>query len=289
MKDEQGTGPHAWLIERLRPGNWLDIAPGDEIPPEITGWTRTLVQMQQICFTPEIRRRKDAGVLPEEFLLWAAQMIQPHEGEQILRLNDEVRGVPYLRAGRPMENGEQIHLSDLANLETFDLHDDELDCGHFTIFWTGANWVGAFDFRAGRAKCLSLIEKALKFISAAKLAANNGLAEPAVDTLHTACELIAKSRLILSHHPAHKWKSHSSVQSAINREGRMGNIDAAFLALFNRLSDDRSHAKYATGYVANLPGPDDLNLVEGMALGLRQAVRQKKPNGSVSDGIDQSH
>jgi hypothetical protein len=274
--DEQSTA-QAWLSQRLRPGNWLDIDPGEEIPPEITDWTRTLVHMHQICFSPEIRRRKDAGKLVDDFLLWGAQLIQPHEGGRVIRINEEVRGVPYLRTGRAVEKDEQILLSDLNGLEYFDLEDEELDCGHFTIFWTGSVWVGAFDFRAGRAKCLSLIEKSLTFLAATKLSVRKGLAEPAIDTLHTACELLAKARLILSHIPAHKWRSHGSISSAINREGRLGNVDAAFLTLFNRLSDTRSHAKYATGYAAELLSHDDLDVVESMAVGLQQAARKKQP------------
>lgn len=275
--DEKESIAQAWLRERLRPGNWLDVDPQEEISPEITDWARTIVHMHQICFSPEIRRRKEAGRLPDDFLLWGAQLLQPHEGEQTVRFNEEVRGLPFLRTGRAIEKGDPIHLSDLAGLEYFDLEDDELDCGHFTIFWTGSHWVGAFDFRAGRAKCQSLIEKSLTFVAATRLSLNEGLAEPAIDTLHTACELLAKTRLILSHVPAHKWRSHGSVSSAINREGKLGNIDPAFLALFNRLSDIRSHAKYATGYAAELPSCDEVDLVESMALGLKQDIAQKRP------------
>jgi hypothetical protein len=267
-----------WLSERLKPGNWLDVASDEEIPDEIDGWNRTIVHMHQICFSPEIRRRFEAGVLPEGFLLWGAQLLQPHGGGQVVRINEELRGVPYLRTGRAVEKGESVKLSDLSGLEYFDLEDDELDSGHFTIFWTGSSWVGSFDFRSGRAKCQSLVEKSLIFLKATRLSVNDGLAEPAIDTLHTACELLAKSRLILSHVPADKWKSHGSVASAINREGRMGNIDASFLELFNRLSDIRGHAKYAAGYSAELPAIDWLDLVQAEAEGLLRAIKKKRPS-----------
>lgn len=274
MSDDEAVA-QAWLKKRLRPGNWLDVDPQDAIPPQIAGWPRTYVHMSQVCFSPEIRQRLDAGTLPADFFLWGAQLLQPHDGERVIRLNQEVRGVTGLRTGRPIEEGEQVQLSDFAGLEYFDLHDDELDCGHFTILWTGSAWVGSFDFRAGRAKCLALIEKALKFVAATRLSMKDTLAEPCIDTLHTACELLAKTRLILGHHPAHKWRSHDSVSSAINKERSMGNIDPAFIDLFNRLSNIRSLAKYATGYVAELPSWDEVDLVDSMALGLRDAVAQK--------------
>ena len=284
MDSDEHSIAQAWLNKRNRAGNWLDIDPSEEIPAEITGWMRTLVHMHQICFGPEIRRRRDAGGLPDDFILWGAQLIQPQDGTQLVRLNEEVRGVPYLRTNRAVEKDEQVLLSDMENLETFDLNDDELDCGHFTIFWTGSGWVGGFDFRSGRAKCLALIEKALIFVSAAKLAAQASLSEPALDTLYTACELIAKSRLILNRHPVEKWKSHGTIKRKLNSERKMGNIDAAFVCLFNRLSETRNHAKYATGYEVVTPSIDDLDLVESMAVGLRESVGQKRPKATDHDG-----
>jgi hypothetical protein len=278
LSDIDEEAAEAWVRARFRPGNWLDIEPGEEIPREISHWNRTLVHMQQVSFGPEIRRRIENGDLPDDFFLWAAQLLQPHDDKALIRLNEEVRGVSYLRTGRPFEKGDPVLRSDLANLEYFDLVDDELDCGHFTIFWTGSSWVGAFDFRAGRAKCLSLIEKALAFVAAARLSMKEGLAEPSIDTLHTACELLAKTRLILGHIPAHEWKSHGSIKSAINKEGRLGNIDPAFLSLFNRLFEIRQHAKYATGYQAELPAWDEVALVETMAVGLKEAVAKKQPH-----------
>ncbi|MET4701404.1 uncharacterized protein (UPF0332 family) [Constrictibacter sp. MBR-5] len=277
MMEGMQASVQAWLSERQRPGNWLDVTPEDEIPPELPDWMRTFVHMQQICFAPEIRRRRDAGELPDGFLLWGAQLIQPHEGGRIIRLNEEVRGVPYLRLGRDVEKGGGVTIGDLDGLEYFDLNDDELDSGHFTMFWTGLRWILTFDFRSGRAKCVSLIEKSMKFLAASKLSASNGLAEPAIDTLHTACELLAKSRLILTHAPAHKWRSHGSINSAINREGRLGNIDSSFVDLFNKLCNIRSNAKYATGYEVDPPSQEEFDVTEGVALGLRLAVQKHKP------------
>jgi hypothetical protein len=256
----------------------MDISPDEEINPDIEGWQRTICHMQQLTFSPEIRRRRAANEIDDNFILWAAQLIQPHGGGQIIRLNEEVRGVQYIRVGRPIEKGEQIQLSDLANLETFDLLDDELDCGHFTIFWTGSGWIGTFDFRSGRAKCLALIEKASKFVSAAKLSISNQLSDPATDMLYTACELLAKVHLILAHLPADEWKTHKNISSHVNIQGRIGNIDSAFVNLFNCLYETRNHAKYATGYVSNPPTFDDLELADAMAARLRESASQRRPD-----------
>lgn len=272
----QANDAQAWLNERVQPGRWLDIDPKEEIPPAIDGWWRTIVHMHQVSFSPEIRKRRDAGALAEDFVLWAAQLIQPHEGPSSVRLNEEVRGVAHVRTSREVEEGDTVLVRDLENFEYFDLLDEELDSGHFTIFWNGSGWVGSFDFRAARAKCLALVEKALTFVTAARLSAAENLAEPAVDNLHTASENLAKVRLILTHRDAHKWKSHGAVSSAINQEGKLGNVDPAFLDLFNRLANIRSHAKYATGWDGAPPTRDELDLVESMAVALRENIARKR-------------
>jgi hypothetical protein len=272
---EDLTDAQRWLNARIRPDNWLDIAVDEAIPPEITGWMRTITEMHKLVFSPEIRQRAQAGGLPEEFIFWAGQLIQPHGGGRIVRINEEVRGVPYLRTTRAVERGDKILLQDFENLEVFDLEDDELDSGHFTIFWTGRAWVGSFDFRSGRAKCSDLLKKAQRFASSARLASSRGLAEPAIDNLFTASELVAKAKLILSHQPADRWKSHAAISSAINKMGRLGNVDASFLKVFNDLNQIRGHAKYATGYVPECPGEDDIGIVETMASALRESVDAK--------------
>jgi hypothetical protein len=286
MRSERTDAAQQWLNERAQPGNWLDIAPGEEIHPDIKGWDRTIVQMQHLTFGPEIRSRKAAGTLSADFMFWGGQLIQPHGGGRIVRLNNEIRGRPYLRTDRSVEKGEEIKLGDFANLEYFDLEDDELDSGHFTMFFTGSGWILSFDFRSGRHKCAALIEKALTFLAATRMSVEKGLAEPAIDSLFTAAELVAKTRLILDHEKADAWTSHKATATRINLMARMGNISGAFRDLFNRLSKDRNPAKYATGYEAVLPSWDDVNVVENMALALQESVKPRRPDDSVGGTDD---
>lgn len=66
----------------------------------------------------------------------------------------------------------------------------------------------------------------------------------------------------------------------------MGNVDAAFLDLFNRLSDIRGHAKYAAGYEAEILERDWVDLVEAEANGLLKAVKKKQPNEVESGELE---
>ena len=194
-----------WLQERQRPGNWFDIADTDEIPADIQGQLRTILHIFQIAFSPEIRRRLSSGELGDEFFLARAQWILPEEGEQIVRLNGEVRALALVRVTRAVKKGDPVFLSDMRQLEGIDLEEDELDAGHFTLFWNGEGWFASFDFRAGRAKSAEMLRLASEFLETALSAAGKGHAGACVDTLFSACELASKARLIL--HRSHAAKA----------------------------------------------------------------------------------
>ena len=251
-----------WLEERQRPGNWIDVAETDIIPADLVAWSKTLLHMFQIAFAPEIRRRLATGQLNENFFLSAAQLIQPEEGENTVRLNEEVRGTALVRVNRPVHQGEQVLVSDLQNFVSFDLEEDELNAGHFTLLWNGQGWIGSFDFRAGRAKSASLLGLANQFLDVAKISAAKGHAGPSVDNLFSACELMSKTHLILHRSPARRAKSHGTVHSAINAWRRLGNVNEDFVRLYNQMSNARSSARYDAGAQVESPSQSDFLIVK---------------------------
>ncbi|MCY4004138.1 MAG: HEPN domain-containing protein [Rhodospirillales bacterium] len=264
-----------WLRERQRPGNWIDVAETDEIPSEIEGWNVTVIHMFQIAFAPEIRRRSVVGMLDDGFFLTAAQMIQPEDGTQIIRLNEEVRGTALIRANRTIQKEDPIFVSDMQNFVGFDLDEEELDAGHFTLFWTGNGWAFTFDFRRGRAKVSAMLVAAKQFLEVSKLALSHGYTRPSVDTLFSACELLSKAHLILRHNSASRAKSHGPIQSAINAWGRLGNINGEFVHLFNRVSNTRYPARYEVKAEIAMPTSSDLKLVEDEIEQLTQFVTHR--------------
>ncbi len=251
-----------WLNERQRPGNWIDVAETDEIPSEIEGGNLTVIHMFQVAFAPEIRRRIDAGMLDETFFLTAAQLIQPENGDRTIRLNGEVRGTALIRTNRVIQKGEPVFVSDMQNFVSFDLDEEELDSGHFTLFWTGKGWFATFDFRAGRAKVSAMLDQAKEFLETSKLASTHGHTRPSVDNLFSACELVSKAHLILHRNPASRAKSHGPVKTAINAWGRWGNISEEFVHLFNLVSKTRSPARYDARAEVAMPTSSDFKLVE---------------------------
>lgn len=267
----------AWVRDRYRPQNWFDISTTEPLPSGLAMQARTLLNMFQMVFSPEIRRRLETGQISEDFFLTQAQLLQPVEGGRLIRLNQEVNGVLFIRTDRPVQKGEEVLLKDLEGFETFDLIDEELDCGHYSVFWTGKGWLQPFDFRSGRQKSAEFIERSRQFSSTAGIALSLGHSAAALDNLQTACELLAKARLILMNRDVLAWKSHGPVMSAVNREGRMGNIDDDFVRLFNRLTRDRNKARYKEGNTFVGPSEDEVALVVEFSDQLEASVRPKRP------------
>lgn len=265
-----------WIRDHVAKGNWVDIKPEEQIPNTITGFYRTIVHMFQISWGPEIRKRRLAGELPDDWTLYSAQMFQPYTGGVEVRLNDEVKGIAFARADRPVEKGEKVTLSDLAEIVSFDLLKEDLDAGHCTIWWSVTGWRLFFDFRPGRGKATDHAERALHYADAAMWAHEKGYVAPAIDNLHSAFELASKARLLLDRHRVEEWKSHGKVQSEINRLKKMGNIEAAFVDSFNKLSNIRSTAKYAPSETISMPSIDDIELVKSFASELLESASQRE-------------
>ena len=107
----------------------------------------------------------------------------------------------------PFRRANALYSNDLQYIERFELPDELLDSGHFTIVRAGEGWRVFFNFLSGRAKAKDMLELAGQFLEAALSAKDRGHAGPAVDNLFSACELTSKAELILHRNPAASSKS----------------------------------------------------------------------------------
>lgn len=232
---------------------------------KLEGWERTVGQMMHVYVEPAIRQRQAQGLIPTPLVLYAAQVLMPEEGEIQILLNDEIKGEGLLRAPRDIEKGEAVLASDFEHLARYELPDELLNSGHFTIFQTGENWRVFFNFLSGRAKARDMLELAAQFLDASREAANKGHNGPAVENMFSACELASKAELILRRSPAAKARKHGAIQSEINLWARSGNIDAAFVAHFNAISRQRPLARYGDAeHRPPAPDPDAYELVQSV-------------------------
>lgn len=277
MMDQEQTTSLAtsrWLDDRQRKGNWFDIAKNDDIPPDLAERWFPILQAFQVAFAPEIRRRLSSGQLDDKFVLRHAQWILPVQDKPTVRLNDQVRVEVLFPTNRPIQEGEPVPSSDLWQLVSIDLEEDELDAGHLTLSWTGDGWIAGFDFRAGRANCLRMLGNAAEFLELARFAIDQGYARACVDSLFSACEIVSKARLSLHRSPAAKAKKHGFVSSAINDWGRLGNVSREFVKLFNRTSSARPAARYVAASHVEMPSQSDLQIVRSEIEDLMKQVVQ---------------
>ncbi len=255
------------LIQGEMPSDW----------EKLEGFERTLAQMFHIYFNPEVARRQAAGELPETFGIVIAQVLLPPDGPARVLFNDEVKGHGVMRAPRAVEKDEPVRFDDLRHLELYDLPDELLNNGHFTAFNTGdSGWRLFFNFQSGRAKAVEILRLSQQFHAAARGAVDAGHAGPAVENLFTAAELVSKAELILIRDKRAEGRTHGSISSGINMWGRVGNVDAAFLETFNRLTRQRPLARYGDdAHRPPLPSADDLDIVSAMIeRGLQRVERR---------------
>ena len=210
--------------------------------------SRTLNQILSNWIQPEIDRRCRAGSQPGLDAVMMAQILFPVTDPNVVRLNDEVLGVATVRAVRAIEAGEQVLLSDLREMEAFDLIPEELNNGHITIIRNPPGWFISFNALCGRAACLEQINHAEEFLDVARFAFESGRMHAAIDTLFSCCEILGRARLSLRRSPAgqEEGANHKAIHSALNLERKWGAVDPHFTKLYNWLSEHRSVARYRT-------------------------------------------
>lgn len=229
-----------------------------------------------LWFAPEIERRRNAGMIDETFQLLLAQAIMPEDRPPTIRLNDEVKGVMLVDVERPVAKGELATFGDLGAVQNFELLDEELDCGHFTIIRRPSGWLLSFNALRGRKKAANLVRLALEFLTTAKSALELGHAGPCIDNLFSSCELLSKAELIMHQMDAAKSKKHGPVQSAIHAWGNLGNVPAEFVATMKRLANLRSAARYeGTASQDDLPTQLEIETVQSFASHLKRRASPK--------------
>ena len=213
-------------------------------------------ECMRLWFTPEFERRVAAGQMDRETQIVAAQAVFG-KGQTIIRFNDEIRGQGFARARCDVKDGEHVQHSDLVRVETWELAPDEINYGHVSIFYMGGGWRCFFNFLQDRAQADALAVRAERFLTAARGARESGGHDVAVDTLFSACELLAKANLIVHMLKGSDKNTHKAVSTSINQWGKLGNVEAVFLNVFNKLANLRHLARYEVCDISVFKLPDE--------------------------------
>ncbi|MGX1496192.1 hypothetical protein ACSSV1_001213 [Labrenzia sp. MBR-25] len=246
-------------FEPPKPSVTEDVVNGNEFGE------RTFANAWELWFSPEIEHRKITGRLPDKFQLVTAQVLFPIEGDARILLNEEVTGTARMRCNGPVEAGDPVFLTTVQEFLEFDLRDELLDHGHFTIIRSRESWHIFFNFLTGRAKARDTLQLAQQFFDAASFSKKSKHVGPTIDNLFSAAELISKAELILHQFIPRKTKKHSTINGHINLWSRLGNIDAAFVSLFNKLGQQRPNARYGDSkHQPPMPEQESFELIQAM-------------------------
>ncbi|MFT3942171.1 hypothetical protein [Rhodopseudomonas sp. BR0G17] len=217
--------------------------PPDPTSKDLTGPERMLTEAFRLWITPELERRIATKQSVAPIVLERAQVIFTDSSAPIVRINEEVRISLVVRANRAVEKGDPVYESDLDVVESFELDAAEADAGHFTIISWKGGWRIFFDFQRNKKKASDLVSLADDYLMVAQFALDNLKPAPLIDNLFSCCELLAKARLIVQA-AEKKLNSHKAISFGINRWRKSGNVDSGFVDLFNKLSAERSAARY---------------------------------------------
>jgi len=207
-----------------------------------------LKQAFELWITPEFERRKSAGLIGSDFVLQSAQVLFPDDGAPKVRFNEEVKGFLQVRTARAVQKGQPVFADDIADFVGLDLLEEDLNFGHFTLIEHHDNWVILFDFNRNKQHASELVAE--QFTNVAAHCFANGYFGPFIDNLFSACELLAKARLITTVLKRGSAQTHGHIHSTINSWRKLGNVGSEFVDLFNELSRARVPARY-TGQASN--------------------------------------
>jgi uncharacterized protein (UPF0332 family) len=207
---------------------------------------RLLNQMAEIYVNPEIRRRQEAGTLPEGFSLQRFQVIMNLGQQPIVRLNEEIKGVVQFKVREPVKQGDLIYEKDLDDPREVVLTESDGDAGHVTAFVHKGNWHITFNFHYNTQKRKIILQKAEEFLAAAKTSLDSGHYASFHENLFAAMEYLVMATLTsMPDEKLFNVATHGTWKSKINEWNRLGNIDSNYVELYNQLFDSRKKVRYS--------------------------------------------
>lgn len=235
---------------------------------------RMVQQMMELWVGPEIRNRADAGSLPDNFELRAAQVLMDvGPTGTVVRLNEEVRAVARLRVPTVAEFqiGAPVRASDIEEVMQIELTEEDPDSAHMTMILGAYGWHIAFDFRYNATTASAHLDLAAEYLATAQDALASDRPRPAAETLFAACELAAKALLLgIPDERYLQARTHGTVGSDFNLFAKQEWWDPSFARALNRLRELRPSHRYLQGDRAPRDG-ELAELSETVATMIREA------------------
>ena len=208
--------------------------------------------MMDLYFNPEIKKRKQENLIPDNFTLIAAQAIIYPDGRQpAIKFNNEVSAEVRLKkeVNKDVEGFSPV----VSEIEFIKLRDEEfLNCGHVTIIMFSDGFHISFDFQYNKQISVEHLKVAQQFIQTSKYALEEELIHAFIDNSFSAVELLAKTHLLLEANPSIQGKTtHRNIKSVFNL--RFKNSQSPFeidrRKILNELASARTNARYLEGKI----------------------------------------
>jgi hypothetical protein len=234
----------------------------DTAPDVAEVGARLFADMDEHFIAPEVTRRRETGEWSADDRVWRFQVLMPPDGENEVRLNEQVSGTVEAVATRALEQGEDVMLEDISGVKGYEPRPEDAGVPHVTAFAHRDGWSIAFEFSYRHPRRFEYLELAGGFAATAHEALAAGRLGVALDNAYSAVELLAKAEL-LSCHPtiddALVANSHGGVATPYSLWARLDNTEAGFVRLLYRLQELRPAGRYLNKQLALNDGePDDL-------------------------------
>jgi hypothetical protein len=93
-------------------------------------------QAFDLYINPGIERRQESGTLPDDFIVYRAQVIMDLDMDAVeVRFNEEIKAMARARAARAVETGEEVTEADLEGTEDIMFTDQDPNAGHLTTMF----------------------------------------------------------------------------------------------------------------------------------------------------------
>lgn len=203
--------------------------------------------IMEIYFNPEIEKRKQEGLLKDDFELLAAQaLIFPDERKTIIRFNDEVSANVKIKEG--VDKTVTDFFPDCDEVESIDINEEEfLDCGHIIIIRFKDCFQLKFDFVYNKKTCKNLLNNAFQFLETSKFAFEKNYMNSYIDNAFSAFELMAKANLLFEANTNINGKTtHKAISTFFNLRYSKSILEdeIELRRIFNKLRIERNNARY---------------------------------------------
>jgi hypothetical protein len=220
---------------------------------------------------PEAERRLTEGTLSAGDEIHRFQILFPDGEPAVVRFNSEVGGRAMVRATRAIAVGEDVTVADFDQVSEYTPCEEDAGIPHVSAFVHRDGWSIVFQFSYGHPSRFEYLTLADDFLTTAHEALAGGRLGPFFENGFAACELMAKAEL-LSARPTvdlvlNRKTGHGWIRSVYATWANLGNSDARYPKLLQRLENLRYSARY-------LRGGEALNLRE--AEEVAEALREMR-------------